>query len=142
MTTDCEMDSTERLGLVRRRVASAGSVVAILMTAGPLGAASLKYNGSWTNPSGVQEPVSFEGTATSGTINGTLRLGTYVLTAKGLISTDRSVSGTLVDEAGVKRATFAARPDSAGILRGTVDAGGRQQTWSAPGLALPAATDP
>jgi hypothetical protein len=123
-------------------VAAAAFATVLVLPTRPRAATPLAYATTWDDGQGRERQVSFDGSAARGVIAGTLRIDSFALTVKGLIATDGSVSGTLHRPNGTQAATFFARPDRNGILRGNVTYGGTARPWSAPGVALPSATAP
>jgi hypothetical protein len=123
-------------------LAAAAFATVLVLPTRSRAATPLAYATTWDDGQGRERRVTFDGSAARGVVAGTLRIDSYALTVKGLIATDGSVSGTLYRPNGTQAATFSARPDRNGILRGNVTYGGTARPWSAPGVALPSATVP
>jgi hypothetical protein len=100
----------------------------------------VSYTTTWTDPRGTPRAVRFQGEVDSGTVTGTLTVGTVTMALRGVVGADGTVAGTVVPtEASRASGTFQGQRDAAAAKwTGSYRVGATTGSWMAPASAVPA----
>src|SRR5213593_5157163 len=98
------------------------SVVLVAAVAAPAPTPTpVSYSTTFTDPSGIQQSVSFTGTASGTSLTGTLTVNGAAEQVTATIGSYGSVSGTLLNPDGSKYGVFWGRPSGSKSMKGSFD---------------------